>query len=89
MKLEKQKNSKSDESIYNLTTIFHLCFVTTAILAAVGYLYLAMEVAVGLYRRPLTSPDGRIMAELTLLLYQEALLLSDGMKAVPSLYEFQ
>ena len=48
-----------------------------------------MEVAVGLYRRPLTSPDGRIMAELTLLLYQEALLLSDGMKAVPSLYEFQ
>ena len=48
-----------------------------------------MEVAVGLYQRPLTSPDGRIMAELTLLLYQEALLLSDGMKAVPSLYEFQ
>ena len=48
-----------------------------------------MEVVVGLYRRPLTSPDGRIMAELTLLLYQEALLLSDGMKAVPSLYEFQ
>ena len=89
MKLKKQKNSKGDESIYNLTTIFHLCFVTTAILAAVGYLYLAMEVAVGLYQRPLTSPDGRIMAELTLLLYQEALLLSDGMKAVPSLYEFQ
>ena len=48
-----------------------------------------MEVAVGLYQRPLTSPDGRIMAELTLLLYQEALLLSDGMKAAPSLYEFQ
>ena len=54
MKLKKQKNSKSDESIYNLTTIFYLCFVTTAILAAVGYLYLAMEVAVGLYRQQLT-----------------------------------
>ena len=73
MKLKKQKNSKSDESIYNLTTIFHICFVTTAILAAVGYLYLAMEVAVGLYRQQLTSPFGRIMAELTLLLSQEAL----------------
>ena len=85
----KKKNSKGDVKSFHLIPQFSTFVSLTATLVAVGYLYLDMEVAVGLYRRPLTSPDGRIMAELTLLLYQEALLLSDGMKAAPSLYEFQ
>ena len=85
----KKIKSKGDVKSVNLIPQFSTFVLLTATLAAVGYLYLDMEVAVGLYRRPLTSPDGQIMAELTLLLYQEALLLSGGLKAAHSLYEFQ